>query len=244
MIKISAVSYLNTMPFIYGLKKSKVIDDINLQLDYPAICAEKLISGEVDLALVPVVVIPNLKESHIISDYCIGANGAVETVCLYSDVPINEIESISLDYQSKTSVALLNILLHEHWQLKPVLKNSKIGFEQDIRGRNAALVIGDRAFDLNKKHQYIYDLSAIWKEITGLPFVFAVWVANKKLSQDFIAKFNRSLGMGLQNIDIALVKEGHNYPYCENPKDYLNNRISYMLDAKKLESMDLFLSKI
>jgi len=97
---------------------------------------------------------------------------------------------------------------------------------------------------LNKKHQYIYDLSAIWKEITGFPFVFAAWVANKKLPQNFIAEFNKSLETGLNNIDKALDKEGNNYPYCENPKDYLNNKISYTLDAKKLESMELFLKKI
>ena len=94
MIKISAVSYLNTLPFIYGLKQSKLIHTIDLQLDYPSICADKLINGDVDLALVPVVVIPKLQDPQIISDYCIGANAGVSTVCLYSDVPITEIESI------------------------------------------------------------------------------------------------------------------------------------------------------
>ena len=111
MVRISAVSYLNTIPFIYGLKQSKLMKKIELYLDFPAVCADKLINGQVDLALVPVVVIPTLKDAHIVSDYCIGANGAVDTVCLYSDVPISEVESISLDYQSKTSVALLKILL-------------------------------------------------------------------------------------------------------------------------------------
>ncbi|MDC3306302.1 menaquinone biosynthesis protein, partial [Flavobacteriales bacterium] len=185
MLKISAVSYLNTVPFIHGLKQSVLIHSIGLQLDYPSICADKLINGIVDLALVPVAVIPKLLQAHIISDYCIGANGAVDTVCLYSDVPITEIESIALDYQSRTSVALLKILLKEYWQLNPELKKADVGFEENIKGKHAALVIGDRAFALNDKHAYIYDLSAIWKEMTGLPFVFAAWVANKKLPQDF-----------------------------------------------------------
>ena len=244
MIKISAISYLNTIPFVHGLKQSKLIDTIDLQLDYPSVCAEKLINGEVHLALVPVVVIPNLKEAHIISDYCIGANGAVETVCLYADVPINEIESVALDYQSKTSVALLKILLKEYWHLDPELKNSKVGFEQEISGKKAALVIGDRAFDLNKKHQYIYDLSAIWKEMTGFPFVFAAWVANKNLPQYFITDFNKAIEKGLSDIDKAVIQEGGNYPHCENPKEYLNNKISYTLDTEKLEGMELFLKKL
>ena len=193
MLKISAVSYLNTIPFIHGLKQSELIKTIDLQLDYPSICADKLINGTVDLALVPVAVIPKLKEAYIISDYCIGANGAVDTVCLYSDVPIEEIESIALDYQSRTSVALLRVLLKEYWQYNPELKKANVGFEENIKGNHAALVIGDRAFALNTKHAYIYDLSVIWKEMTGFPFVFAAWVANTKLPQDFIISFNKAL---------------------------------------------------
>lgn len=242
--KVSAVSYLNTIPFIYGLKQSKLMDTIDLQLDYPAICADKLIRGEVDIALVPVAVIPQLENAYIISDYCIGSDGKVDTVCLYADVPIEEIQTIALDYQSITSVVLLKILLNEYWQIKPKLNNTELGFEDKIKGRNAALVIGDRAFELNTKHQYIYDLSAIWKKMTGLPFVFAAWVANTKLPQDFIAAFNKALEKGLRDIDKALALEGDNYPNCENSKDYLNNRISYVLDAERQKGMELFLRKI
>jgi len=244
MLKISAVSYLNTIPFVHGLKQSELIKTIDLQLDYPSICADKLISGAVDLALVPVVVIPKLKQPYIFSDYCIGANGAVDTVCLYSDVPIDKIESIGLDYQSRTSVALLKFLLKEYWQLNPELKKSDVGFEDNIKGKHAALVIGDRAFTLNSKHKFIYDLSAIWKEMTNLPFVFAAWVSNNRLPQDFINAFNKALEKGLSNIDKALAFEGDSYPNCENPVDYLNNKISYSLDSEKQKGMELFLRKI
>jgi len=244
MLKISAVSYLNTIPFIHGLKQSELIKTIDLQLDYPSICADKLISGAVDLALVPVAVIPKLKQPYIFSDYCIGANGAVDTVCLYSDVPIHKIESIGLDYQSRTSVALLKVLLKEYWQLNPKLKKADVGFEDNIKGKHAALVIGDRAFTLNAKHKFIYDLSAIWKEMTNLPFVFAAWVSNSELSQDFINSFNIALEKGLSNIDRALALDGDSYPNCKNPEDYLNNKISYSLDAEKQKGMELFLRKI
>jgi len=242
--KVSAVSYLNTIPFIYGLKQSELINTIDLQLDYPSICADKLITGAVDLALVPVVVIPKLNHPYIISNYCIGANGAVDTVCLYSDVPIDKIESIGLDYQSRTSVALLKVLLKEYWKLNPKFINEEVGFEDNIKGKHAALVIGDRAFTLNTKHEFIYDLSAIWKEMTGLPFVFAAWVANKELPQDFIIVFNKALEKGLSNIDKALALERDSYPNCENPEDYLNNKISYSLDFEKQKGMELFLRKI
>ena len=242
--KVSSVSYLNAIPFIHGLKQSELIKTIDLELDYPSICADKLINGTVHLALVPVVVIPKLKHPYIISDYCIGANGAVDTVCLYSDVSIDEIESIGLDYQSRTSVALLKILLKEYWKLNPELINEKVDFENNIKGKHAALVIGDRAFTLNAKHEFIYDLSAIWKEMTGLPFVFAAWVSNTKLPQDFITAFNKALEQGLSNIDKALALEGDSYPNCENMEDYLNNKISYSLDGEKQKGMKLFLRKI
>jgi len=242
--KVSAVSYLNTIPFIYGLKNSPIFDQIELSLDFPALCADKLINGDVAVALVPVVVIPKLQDLQIISDYCIGANGGVGTVCLYSDVPITEIESIALDYQSRTSVKLLKILLKEYWELNPELKNTEVGFEDSIKGKNAALVIGDRAFALNTKHKFIYDLSAIWKEMTGLPFVFASWVTNTKLPKGFITTFNKAIEKGLSDIDKALILESANYPNCKNPKDYLNNKISYHLDSEKKKGMELFFSKI
>ena len=106
------------------------------------------------------------------------------------------------------------------------------------------MVIGDRAFALNTLHAYIYDLSAIWKEMSGLPFVFAAWVANKKFPQNFISNFNIALEKGLSDIDRALALEGDNYPNCTNPKDYLNNKISYNLDSEMRKGMELFLSNV
>ena len=89
-VKISVVSYLNSKPFIMGLLKSNLADRIDLQLDIPAVCAQKLLEGKVDLGLIPVAVLPLLKEKYIISNYCIGAAGKVASVMLYSDVPLKQ----------------------------------------------------------------------------------------------------------------------------------------------------------
>ena len=105
-VKISVVSYLNSKPFIYGLKHSELINNVELSLDIPSDCARKLLNGEVDLGLIPIAVIPKLKEHYIISDYCIGAEGKVTSVMMYSEVPLQEISTILLDYQSRTSVTL------------------------------------------------------------------------------------------------------------------------------------------
>ena len=239
--KLSVVSYLNTIPFIYGLEQSGLAKKLDISLDIPSACADKLLTNKVDIGLVPIVVLKQIQNAYIISDFCIGADGAVDTVCLFSDVPINEIESIFLDYQSKTSVELLKILLKEYWKVSPKLIEAKANYEQHIKGKKAGLIIGDRGFQYQNKFKY---LSAIWKAHTGLPFVFACWIANKKIDEDFIKEFNTALSFGLQNTQKAIDSTAAIYSHCKNPADYLNNKISYQLDAEKKKGMELFLEKI
>src|SRR5688572_6575193 len=100
-IRISIVNYTNTLPFKWALKRDSLLKRIDLQEDIPSICAQKLKFGQVDLALVPVALIPELDKYFIETDYCIGADGVVDSVKLYSEVPLEEITSITLDYQSK-----------------------------------------------------------------------------------------------------------------------------------------------
>ena len=244
MIKISAVSYLNTSPFIHGIKKYNFDFDINLSLNYPSECANLLINNKVDLSLVPVVIISELKTPYIISDFCIGANGKVDTVCLFSNVPIEKIEHIYLDYQSRTSVLLLKLLIKEYWKINPKFSQLVCGNESSIINNEAVLVIGDRAFDLFSKYKFSFDLSLAWKNMTGLPFVFALWVANKKLPIDFINSFNKALNYGLMNRNTNSFLNSIKCPKDINTSHYLTNRICYNLDDDKQKAMKLFLNKI
>ena len=120
IIKISAVSYLNSKPFLYGLEQSYVRGKIDISLDTPAQAAEKLLNDEVEISLVPVAIIPQLENPVIISPYCIGADGKVATVCLFSNVPVEEIKTVHLDYQSRTSVQLVRVLFREFWTMYPL----------------------------------------------------------------------------------------------------------------------------
>ncbi len=238
MIKVSCVRYLNSQPFIYGLKNNSIINEIDLSLDIPSACAEKLLSGAVDIGLVPAVIIPELKESYIISDYCIGAEGKVETVLLLSDVPMEKIETILLDYQSRTSVLLLKILADRFWKISPHWIDGENNFERKISGTTAALVIGDRTFALKNNFKYCYDLAEEWKKFTSFPFVFACWVSNKKIQDDFILRFNSALEKGLKSIPLVASQ----YPSNGfNALHYLTKNVSFVLDAKKKEAMKLFL---
>jgi chorismate dehydratase len=240
-IKVGAVSYLNTKPLIYGFEQGMMADEIELVFNYPAKVADDLLAGDIDLGLVPVAIIPLLTEKYIISDYCIGADGEVATVCLFSDVPINEISTVLLDYQSRTSVALLKILLSKWWKITPQLKEAGVNYEEYIGGNTAGLVIGDRAFEQRRKSKYTYDLGAAWKAYTGLPFVFAAWISNKILPVDFAIHFNSANLSGLQNIDKVI----HNSPYSSyDLETYYTKNISYRFDENKEKGLKLFLEML
>ena len=244
MVKISAISYLNTIPFIFGLKNSNLASEIDFHFDYPANCAESFINKKSDIALIPVASLKHLKNYHIISNYCIGANREVDTVCLYSDVDINDVKEIYLDYQSRTSVELLKILLREYWKVDPKLVLGIKDYENNINKSSAGLVIGDRAFKLNGKFKYSYDLSEIWYRMTNLPFVFACWVSREKMSGLFLNNFNKALAYGLNNIKLAIDEQARAYSKGNDPLSYLNDKISYDFNTDKQKALSLFLSKI
>jgi chorismate dehydratase len=234
---VGAVSYLNTKPLVYGFEQGMMQDAINLSFDYPANVAKQLLNNEIDIGLVPVAVLPLLKEYYILSDYCIGADGPVASVCLFSDVPLEDIKNVLLDYQSRTSAALLKILVKEYWKIQPAFISSEKGFEQQIEGNTAGLVIGDRAFAQRKKSKFIYDLAEAWKQMTGLPFVFAVWASNKPVNTEFVNKFNAasSKGLGLLN-EIAAASPCADYDL----KKYYTENISYNLDEPKKRALKKF----
>ena len=240
-IRVAAVSYLNTKPLIYGFEQGMMKDSVDLVTDFPARIADMLINDEVDISLVPVATIPLLKEYHIITDYCIGAEADVASVCLFSDVPLEEIETILLDYQSRSSVALLKMLLRDHWKISPQLTNTSGDYESMITGKTAGLVIGDRAFIQRKKSKYIYDLAGAWIEMTGLPFVFAAWIANKKLPGTFIAEFNAATGAGFSHLKEIISANPYEHYSLE---EYYTKNISFELTEKKREGLDVFLKRL
>ena len=238
-IKVGAVSYLNTKPLMYAFAHGLKINGMEIVEEYPAKIAAMLLDNEIDVGLVPVAIIPKLKEHYIISDYCIGAESAVASVCLFSEVPLEKIEKVILDYQSRTSVALARVLIENYWKLPVIFEEATENFRDEIKGSTAAIVIGDRAFEQRKISAYKYDLAEAWIQFTGLPFVFAAWIANKKLPEDFIREFNEANKKGLQDID-AVVAENMSPHY--DLKKYYTENISYKLTDKKRKGLEKFLS--
>ena len=240
-IRVSAVSYLNTKPFVYGLQHSDLIRKIDLSLDMPSICASKLTTNLSDIGLIPVAAICDVPNAQIISNYCIASSGKVRTVVLLSNVPLSEITKIVLDYQSRTSVQLVRILAQFYWKINPDWEDGKPGYiESVIDETTAIVVIGDRVFETEKKFIYCYDMGEIWKAFTGFDFVFACWIANKPLDIDFISDFNKALAGGVLHMEEVICECEKFYPHYPL-KEYFYENISFVFDDSKQKGLELFL---
>lgn len=242
-IKITAVSYLNTKPLLYGLLQSPIANQLDLSLDIPSDCAQKLLDGEADLGLVPVAVIPDIPNARIVSDYCIGTNRYVKTVGIYADQPIETLTGLYLDHHSRTSVALSKVLLQDYWQLDPELIPASDGYIDKIGGSVGGVVIGDRTIGLEERFKYFYDLGNAWYEFKQLPFVFAAWVSNKELPAAFLQSFNQALQTGVEAIpQLMYLLTTPNEAF--DLKQYFTENINFKLDAPKRKALDLFLGML
>lgn len=237
-IKVSAVSYLNTKPLLYGIERHNVINDIELILEYPALIAQHLREDQTDIGLVPVAAIPGIPHARIVSDYGIGADGEVASVCIFSKVPMEQVARIYLDYQSRTSIRLAQILLKHYWKKEVEILQAPEHYIDLIDGTTAGVIIGDRALQQLQHFEYIYDLAAHWKTFTGLPFIFAAWVANKDLPETFLRDFSEANAAGLEHID-QVVEDNPFQDY--DLQVYYRKNISYFLDEEKKKGLALFL---
>jgi chorismate dehydratase len=243
-IKISAVRYANSYPFIFGLKTGGFDKKAIIKIDHPADCAAKLVANIVDIGLIPVAAFPMLPEYHIISDYCIGANGAVKTVLLLSHSPLDKIETIYLDYRSLTSVNLVQVLAKNYWKRECNWIKTDENFDfTKINANEGVTLIGDQCFEYEKHFKYGIDLALEWKNFTGLPFVFACWTANKKIDHEFIDEFNCALKSGVENIAAVVAEMGQTGVIRgKELENYLTKNIDFNLDADKKKALELFLS--
>lgn len=245
-IRVSAVRYINSYPFMIGLRDGEVAEMIDLEVCHPSECADRLIAGKSDLGLIPVAMIAGMKEYHLVGDYCLSTNGEVRTVLLVSNTPFDEISTIYLDYRSRSSVTLCRILAAKAW--KHEYRWLPAPEEFDITAMShgeAAVMIGDRCFEYARHFRYRIDLGLEWKKFSGLPFVFACWVSTRQLPERFITLFNKALGEGLarRNESVTLLKDGA----AATPGEvihYLNQNMDYTLDDRKKEALAKFIDYI
>lgn len=242
--KISIVSYLNSKPFLYGLKNTPINNTIETSLDIPSESARKLKENKVDIGLIPVAAIKEINNSQIISDYCISSYQEVRTVVLVSNVPLSKIRNIYLDYHSRTSVMLTKVLAKFYWKKDFNWLPAMPDFEKThIKNDTAGVIIGDRVFSIEKQYPYRYDLSMEWYNFTQLPFVFAAWVSNKKIDKSLQEHLNNAFEYGIKNIQTVIEEEKKNYPNIDI-EDYLKNNINFHFNNKKRQALEQFLDLV
>lgn len=242
-MKVCAVSYLNTRPFLYGLHEEFSPNEIEINTQVPSACANAFAAGEADLALVPVATLPELNHPPIIEDWCIGAEGKVDSVFICSNQEISDIRFLIQDQHSRTSNLLSAILLRNHWKQKVEIKLPESGAWQNPESDTAYVIIGDKAVLARQSFQYVYDLAEEWKKYSGLPFVFAVWVY-RDLSIHLQNRIRNAFQLGMQHLrQVANESASDFHQTPDQVFNYFTVSLSYPLDERKKEAIQRFLTE-
>lgn len=179
-LKLGVVPYLNPLPLYFALKNRP---EIEITADFPARLGARLEAGEFDVALLPVADHIRGIGDGILGDAIVGATREVRSVMLFSKVEIGQIASVALDTSSHSSVALIRVLLRDFVGISPQYCDAAPDLPAMLAQNDAAVLIGDPALAAaqNPGKWHIYDLAALWHRYTGKSFVFAAWIARRRL---------------------------------------------------------------
>jgi len=229
-LRLGAVSYLNTKPLVHGLDAYP--EQFDVRFDVPAKCAELLHEGRVDLGLIPAI--EYLRGDYsIVPDISIASDGEVATVAIFTRRPIGSVKTLALDLSSRTSVALTRVLCAKRWDIAPKFTPAEPNLDQMLATADAALVIGDPAFEIDVARHGVtkIDLGAEWKALTGLPFVYAMWVGRPgAASAEQCRALQAARDRGVANLAaIARNVSGGNAGLERRSLHYLRDNLKYEL---------------
>lgn len=243
-LRVGAVNYLNTKPLVYGWQQ--VAPHAELVMDYPSRLADDLAAGRLDVALIPSIEFFADPSYSIVSDACIACRGPVLSVKLFGRVPPGEIRTLALDEGSRTSVALVRILLHERLGIEPRLERLPVEASLADTQADAVLLIGDRAIHSpGGKFEFVWDLGDQWCRWAELPFVFAMWVARAGANLEGLdTALAAARDAGLKHLsEIASAEApplGLTTPQCLS---YLRDNLYFCLGPRELRGLELFYQK-
>lgn len=243
-LRLGAVNYLNTKPLVHGL----VEDGGNycLSFDLPSRLADDLAAGQLDVALIPSVEFFQNPAYEIISDACIACRGPVLSVKLFSRTPLESIKTLALDEGSRTSAALVQILLRQRFNVAPRLEPLPIGATIADTSADAVLLIGDRAIHSPPGRFFaVWDLGDEWQRWSELPFVFAMWVARPGIDAEQLATLAAALessrDSGLAHLDAIALREasllGLTIPQCLG---YLRDNLHFTFGPREQRGLRKF----
>jgi chorismate dehydratase len=208
----------------------------------PAMVARLLGQGGLDVGLIPSIEVQRIPNLRVMPDMCIAARHEVRSVILVSRGPVEEIRRVALDQNSRTSATLVRLLLRERYGLDPEYVHERPDPERMLGEADAALIIGDPALRVDRERYRIIDLAAEWNELTGLPFVFAVWAVRPEVDiPDLPFYFKSSLRYGLSSLD-TVVREAAAELNLDSSevRTYLTENLSFFLREEEIEGLEEF----
>ncbi len=243
--RVDAVSYLNTVPLVWGMLHGPQREAVDLTFSIPSICARRVENDEVDIGLVPVAEIAR-QGLEIVPGAGIGCCGAVRSILLFSKRPWSKIRTLAADTSSRTSVQLARVILRERFSVEPETFESAPSLADMLAAADAALIIGDPALRIDPEAQtYAYlDLGAQWFELTRRPFVFAAWAGKPRIpvgAMSFITTGSYDYGRARLN-DIVNAESEKRQVTRELARRYLTEHIRFELGPKEMEGLELFLA--
>lgn len=239
--RLGAVSYLNTKPLVRGLEAHP--DLFDLRFDVPSTCATLLHEACVDVGLIPAI--EYLRGDYrIVPGIAIGSDGLVDSVAVFSKVPIEQIRTLALDISSRTSVALTRILCAKHWGIAPAFTPAEPDVARMLARADAALVIGDPALDIDPARvgAVKIDLGEAWKAMTGLPFVYAAWTGRDgALDQEQVAVLQAARARGESELEvIARENAPGDTVGAGKVLRYLRDTLRYGLGVREIAGLERF----
>ena len=241
-VRLGAVSYLNVRPLVYGLEQRP--DAVTVRFDVPSDCARLLAAGEIDLGMVPSIAWLDRPGDCIVPGICIGSDGPVASVALFTRKPISAVRAIALDTSSRTSVALVKILCTRRFQISPAFVHRSPDLDSMLASADAALVIGDRALfaDQRAHRAEKVDLGAVWTEMTGLPFVWAFWSGRPDAVRSGTVELLQAAAEdGMAHSDsIAGAYCADNPARVPIAQRYLRENLAFRLTARALDGLRTF----
>jgi chorismate dehydratase len=243
-LRIAAVSYLNAVPLIWGLKKGPSREQFQLEFMVPALCADALCAGTVQASIIPSIEYQRIPGLRIVPGLSISSSGPVRSVMLIARRPIPEVRSVALDTSSRTSYCLAQILLKRHFRINPRYVPHAPDIAAMLVECDAALMIGDPALASDFPGLEVYDLAELWKAMTGLPFVFAFWAVRREVATEEVVKaFWKSAEYAFQNLDAIVREESARTGLSpELVRTYLTESIDFTLGEQNLAGLRLFYS--
>ena len=242
--RVAASSYLNTAPLIWSFARGRRRGEVELLTDTaPARCADMLARGQVEAALVPVIEYQRLPETAVVPGVCVGARREVHSVVLVTrGARLEEVGSIALSVESRTSAALVEVICREFLGRAPRLEQAEPDLGRMLARHDAALVIGDPAMTFEREGLRVYDMAALWREHTGLGFVFAMWMAHESAAGGVRAiDFAGARDEGLASVEgIVDVYERELARPREELVRYLTRNIAFELDEEMRAGLELF----